>query len=317
MRVLLLLLIPLIAACSTMTPSPSPSASIAEPSGPDLTGRWRGTWTGTGIFNSAREDSVTVDLVQRGDRGLGRLVLEGATAAESVPEVVRFQGLNGIRLVAEIGQGWVTMRHQHDGRLFTADLKVSEGGDRMFGTVRGSQPAVGLLLTRAEPKPAPTMPIPTPPIPVQSRQEPEPAKDVAVAMVPPAADQETATPAKRASQEEFAAVQDLTAVRFDFDKAVIRADAADVLVGHAAWLKDLHDTAVLIEGHCDERGTSEYNVALGDRRAKAVKDYLSLYGVVPERISTVSYGKERPTCAAATEACREENRRAEFRVKSR
>ena len=58
-------------------------------------------------------------------------------------------------------------------------------------------------------------------------------------------------------------------------------------------------------------------MALGDRRAKAVKDYLSTYGVAPDRVSTVSYGKERPACAAATEACRDENRRAEFRVKSR
>lgn len=320
MRVLLILLIPLIAACSTMTPAPSPSpaASVAEPSSLDITGRWRGTWTGTGIFHSAREDSVWVDFVQRGERGMGRLVLEGTTAAESVPEVVRFQGLNGIRVVAEIANGTVKVRHQQDSRLFAADLKVDEGGDRMFGIVRGSQPAVGLLLTRAEPKAAPTMPEPAPPVPIQSQHGPEPAKDTVVAMVPPpAVEPETAKPTERASQEEFAAVQELTAIRFDFDKATIRSDAADVLVGHAAWLKEHDDTAVLIEGHCDERGTAEYNVALGDRRAKAVKDYLSLYGVAAERISTISYGKERPTCTAGTDACREENRRAEFRVKTR
>jgi peptidoglycan-associated lipoprotein len=317
MRVLFVLLIPLIAACSTITPPPSPSASIAEPTGQDLTGRWRGTWTGTGIFHSTREDAVRVDFVQRGDRGVGRLVLEGAIAAESVPEVVRFQGLNGIPLAAEVHQGTVTIRHPQDGRLFTADLKVDDSGDRMFGIVRGSRPAVGLLLTRAEPRTAPAMPAPALTPPVQSSQEPEPAKETVVAMVPPAADQETTARPERAGQEEFAAVQELTAIRFDFDKAVIRSDAADVLVGHAAWLKDHEDTAVMIEGHCDERGTAEYNVALGDRRAKAVKDYLSLYGVASDRISTVSYGKERPTCTAATDACREENRRAEFRVKSR
>ena len=325
MRALFVLLLPLIVACSTVTPPPpSPSASIAQPTDQDLTGRWRGSWTGTGIFHSTREDAVRVDFVQRGDRGAGRLVLEGATAAESVPEVVRFQGLNGIPLLAEVRPGIVTIHHPLDGRLFTADLKVDESGERMFGMVRGSHPPVGLLLTRAEPKtapamPAPAIPAPAPTPPVQSSQEPEPAKETVVAMVPPLAkpEAETDTRAERAGQEEFTAAPELTAIRFDFDKAVIRSDAADVLVGHAAWLKDHEDTALMIEGHCDERGTAEYNVALGDRRAKAVKDYLSLYGVAPERISTVSYGKERPTCTASTEACRDENRRAEFRVKSR
>jgi peptidoglycan-associated lipoprotein len=302
-----------------MTPPPLPSASIAEPT-LDLTGRWNGTWTGTGIFHSAREDSVTVDLVQRGDRGLGRLVLEGTTAVESVPEVVRYQGLNGIRVVAEITGGKVKLRHQQDGRLFTADLEVAEGGGRMFGMVRDSHPAVGLLLTRAEPKGAAAKPEPAPiapPEPIQSRQEPEKESVVALARPPEPVEPEKDTRAERASQREFAAVEELKAIRFDFDKAVIRTDAADTLVGYAAWLRDHEDSAVLIEGHCDERGTSEYNVALGDRRAKAVRDYLSLYGVAPERMSIVSYGKERPVCAAKTDACRDENRRAEFRLKSR
>jgi peptidoglycan-associated lipoprotein len=311
MRAVLLLLIPLIAACSTMTPRPLPSASSVEPSNVDLTGRWNGTWTGTGVFHSAREDSVTVDLVQRGDRGLGRLVLEGTTAAESVPEVVRFQGLNGIRVVAEITGGKVKLRHQQDRRLFTADLTVAEGGDRMFGMVRDSHPAVGLLLTRVAPKAA------SAPEPIQSRQEPEKESVVALARPSEPAEPEKDTRAERASQQEFTVVEELKAIRFDFDKAVIRTDAADTLVGYAAWLRDHDDSAVLIEGHCDERGTSEYNVALGDRRAKAVRDYLALYGVASERMSTVSYGKERPVCAAATDACRDENRRAEFRLKSR
>jgi peptidoglycan-associated lipoprotein len=323
MRAFLLLLFLLLTAWSSVTPATaaSPSASIPEASGVDLTGRWQGTWTGTGIFHSSREDSVTVDLVQRGGLGLGRLVLEGTTAAESVPQIIRWQGLTGIKIVAEVGNsGKVLLRHQHNGRLFTADLKMSEDGERMFGMVRDSHPAVGLLLTRAQPKAAPAMPTPTPaepPVSIQSKQEPAPEPLPVVAMVPPTAEPEKDARADRASQKDFVPADELKAIRFDFDKAVIRSDAADTLVGYAAWLKDHEDTAVLIEGHCDERGTPEYNVALGDRRAKAVKDYLALYGVAPDRMSTVSYGKERQLCTAATEACREENRRAEFRVKSR
>jgi peptidoglycan-associated lipoprotein len=322
MRAFLLLLILVLTAWSTAAPATaaSPSASIPEASGVDLTGRWQGTWTGTGIFHSAREDAVTVDLVQRGSLGLGRLMLEGTTAAESVPQVIRLQGLAGIKIVAEVrNSGKVLLRHQHNGRLFTADLKVSEDGDHMFGMVRDSHPAVGLILTRAQAKAAPAMPTPPaePPVSIQSKEEPAPEPSPVVAMVAPTAEPEKDVRADRASQKEFVPSDDLKAIRFDFDKAVIRSDAADTLVGYAAWLKDHEDTAVLIEGHCDERGTPEYNVALGDRRAKAVKDYLALYGVAPERMSTVSYGKERQLCTAATEACREENRRAEFRVKSR
>jgi peptidoglycan-associated lipoprotein len=321
MRIILILLIPLIVACGAIRPVPAAAAS-GEPSGMNIAGQWRGTWSGTGIFLSSRNDAVTMDLVQRDDRALGRLVLEGTTAAESVPAVVRFQGLNGIRIVGEIHEGTVTLRHHLDGRLFTADLKVAESGDQMFGFVRGTWPAVRLLLTRVEPKlpaPAPGQAPAAPPAKTESRQEPEPPKDTAVALAPaPRSEpEELPKPADRVPREEFVAVQDLPAVHFEFDKATIRSDAADALAGYAGWLKDHGDTVLLIEGHCDERGTPEYNVALGDRRAKAVKDYLLTYGVAADRLSTVSFGKERPACSASTEACHEENRRAEFRVKSR
>jgi len=114
------------------------------------------------------------------------------------------------------------------------------------------------------------------------------------------------------------AVQELTAIHFDFDKAELRPESVDRLIAHAGWLKDHDDTVVMIEGHCDERGTAEYNVALGDRRAKSVRDRLSAYGITSDRISTVSYGKERPACATTdTAACHEMNRRTEFRIKSR
>ena len=324
MRVLLIaLMLPLAAACSTMSPARPPSADIAESSGADIGGRWRGHWTGTGLFHSVRDDTLTLDLVQRGDMGHGRMVLDGTGAAESVPEDIRRAGLWGTRVFAKVSGDRVTLRHHVDGRLFTADLTVSENGDHMSGFVRGPRPHVGLILTREQPgTPAPDAPaVPqqaamAPPAPEPPKIEPAPP---VIAMVPeptPEAKEETAMPA-RPRQEEFMAVQELTAVHFDFDKADLRADALDQLQAHAEWLKEHADAAVLIEGHCDERGTAEYNVALGDRRAKSVRDHLAAYGIAADRVSTISYGKERQACAANTAECHEMNRRAEFRVKGR
>ena len=105
--------------------------------------------------------------------------------------------------------------------------------------------------------------------------------------------------------------------RTEFDRAALRSDAADTLAGDAEWLKENADTVLLIEGHCDEKGTTEYNQALGDRRAQSVKESLAASGVEPERMTTISYGKERPVCTENTEACRAQNRHVEFRVKSR
>jgi peptidoglycan-associated lipoprotein len=321
LRVLLFML-PLLAACSTTRPVPAPSAAVSESDDIDIAGRWHGHWTGTGLFpSSAREDAVTMDIVQRGDRGQGRLVLDGTGAAESVPEAIRRAGQWGTPVVAKISQGRVTLRHHVDGRLFTADLKVSEDGERMVGLVRGSWPSVGLVLARdhsrkTDPVPAvPQQAAMAPPAAEPVTSEPAPPV-IAMAPEPKPEAQEAETPA-RPRRDEFMAVQELPAVHFDFDKADLRADALDQLQDHAAWLKAHEDAAVLIEGHCDERGTAEYNVALGDRRAKAVRDHFTAYGIAPDRITTSSYGKERQACAADTAACHEMNRRAEFRVKGR
>ena len=105
-------------------------------------------------------------------------------------------------------------------------------------------------------------------------------------------------------------------VFFDFDKYDIRAADAKMLDSNAAWLKT-NDNLVLIEGHCDERGTNEYNLALGERRAKATMNYLVGQGVQANRITIISYGKERPTCTEHSEACWAKNRRAHFLVKAR
>jgi peptidoglycan-associated lipoprotein len=99
---------------------------------------------------------------------------------------------------------------------------------------------------------------------------------------------------------------------FDYDQSDLRDDARSALSGNAEWLKRFPSIQVLIEGHCDERGTSAYNLALGDRRANAARDYLDSLGVAASRIRTVSYGKERPSCTEASEDCYQQNRRAHF-----
>jgi peptidoglycan-associated lipoprotein len=111
---------------------------------------------------------------------------------------------------------------------------------------------------------------------------------------------------------QYRAAGNLTDIHFDFDRYDIRPDAAQVLDASAAWLKANPRELVLIEGHCDERGTVEYNLALGERRAKAAQNYLVAHGVASTRITIVSYGKERPQCGDKTEACWAENRRARF-----
>jgi peptidoglycan-associated lipoprotein len=116
---------------------------------------------------------------------------------------------------------------------------------------------------------------------------------------------------------EFAPNANLKTIYFDFDKYDIRPDDAKALDGDAAWLKTNADNLVLIEGHCDERGTNEYNLALGEKRAKAAMNYLVAQGVQASRITIISYGKERPVCTEKTEACWAKNRRDNFLTKAR
>lgn len=101
---------------------------------------------------------------------------------------------------------------------------------------------------------------------------------------------------------------------FNYDKADIRADAREALTKTADFLRSYPQVSVVIEGHCDERGTTEYNVALGDRRSDSAKDFLVAQGISADRIQTVSYGKERPFCTQDNESCWQQNRRAHFRM---
>jgi peptidoglycan-associated lipoprotein len=104
----------------------------------------------------------------------------------------------------------------------------------------------------------------------------------------------------------------LNDVFFDFDKATLTPDAKSILSSNATQLKDADEMTVTIEGHCDERGTRSYNLALGEKRANAAKDFLVSLGVPASMITTVSYGKDRPFDTGHTEAAWAKNRRAHF-----
>jgi peptidoglycan-associated lipoprotein len=116
----------------------------------------------------------------------------------------------------------------------------------------------------------------------------------------------TATPASSALKDIY----------FDFDSYDLRADARAALKANGEWLKANPSTQVQIEGHCDERGTTEYNLALGSKRAQSVKDYLVTLGTATDRLSTISYGEELPVCTEHNEDCWQKNRRARFVVQT-
>ncbi len=101
-------------------------------------------------------------------------------------------------------------------------------------------------------------------------------------------------------------------VFFDLDQSEVRADARPVLQTNADWMKKWTATQIMLEGHADSRGSSEYNLALGTRRANSVRDYLVSLGVPTARITVVSKGKEAPFCTEENEACWQQNRRGHF-----
>jgi peptidoglycan-associated lipoprotein len=108
-------------------------------------------------------------------------------------------------------------------------------------------------------------------------------------------------------------VAELSDIYFDFDQYAIRGEARSVLEANAGFLKSQPNGDILIEGHCDERGTGAYNLVLGERRAQAAKQYLHELGVPLSQIQIISYGNESPFCGEHSEACWQSNRRAHFR----
>lgn len=152
--------------------------------------------------------------------------------------------------------------------------------------------------------------------PEEQKVEQAPAKSAEdIAAEKAAAEKRAAEAAARAAEEQKAreaaakAAAGLQPIYFDFDKSFIRDDAKPVMKANAEYLKANPKVKVRIEGNCDERGTIEYNQALGQRRAAAAKKYLTDMGISAKRISLISYGKEKPVCSQSTEDCWQKNRR--------
>jgi len=149
-------------------------------------------------------------------------------------------------------------------------------------------------------------PVTRPSAPAEQPVRPAPAPSAAAPGAPAAA-----------AQPGVPGPSPLKDVFFDYDKAAIRDDQKAALNDNVGWLKGNTGAKVLLEGHCDERGTAEYNLGLGERRSKAVKDYLIAAGIAADRISTISYGKERPFVLGHDESAWKWNRRGHFVIQGR
>jgi peptidoglycan-associated lipoprotein len=117
------------------------------------------------------------------------------------------------------------------------------------------------------------------------------------------------------AEQAASAAAGLRDVFFAYDSWVITEEGRQALSRDAEWIKSNSNALLKVEGHCDERGTSAYNLVLGEKRAKAVRNYLVELGVGANRLSVVSYGKERPSCTEHAESCYQQNRRGHLAVK--
>jgi peptidoglycan-associated lipoprotein len=151
-----------------------------------------------------------------------------------------------------------------------------------------------------QPQPAPVTPTQPPPAPAPPEREVQPVDEYARIKAMPT--------------DEIERMGLLAEVHFDYDKSDIRDADRQILAKNAEVLKKFDFLKVTVEGHCDERGSVEYNLALGERRAKGAMDYLLSLGVGADRLKQVSYGKEVPLCQQAAEDCWARNRRAHFTI---
>ena len=282
----------------------------------DVAGRWSGTWTGHGVALVPREQEASLELVQAGAIGKGRLLMQDALAANAVPDSVRDAGMAGIRIVFDVSGGEVRLRHELGAELFEAEMIVL--GDRMVGRALHTELPIHFDLVRAGPQAASVSVAPAaPPLPGPGAPE-SPRADVPLPVAdgpPPPASSLEARPRSAPPPTEFGAIPELRTIHFDFDRSEIRPGDAAILDANAEWLRGHPGTLVLIEGHCDERGTAEYNLALGERRARSTMTYLLSRGIADARITITSYGYERPLCTEHAEACWSRNRRAVLLVK--
>jgi peptidoglycan-associated lipoprotein len=142
----------------------------------------------------------------------------------------------------------------------------------------------------------------------EAQQEEAPTTDQAQV------EQEKAKPEEEPKEKAAPAAAGLQPVYFDFDQSFIRPEAGEIMKANAEWLKANPQVKIKIEGNCDERGTIEYNQALGQRRAASAKKFLTDLGISAARISLISYGKEKPVCTESTESCWQKNRKDDFIV---
>ncbi|MBI5682976.1 MAG: peptidoglycan-associated lipoprotein Pal [Deltaproteobacteria bacterium] len=160
--------------------------------------------------------------------------------------------------------------------------------------------------------------------PVEAAKKPKPKPDTVEIkkpekVLPPIIEErikEEKIPAARVVEPEVAKPEEIVKgiqdIFFDYDRFYVRDEAELIMEKNAGYLKENTSFKIIIEGYCDERGTAEYNIALGESRAQAAKEYLLKSGIAPTRISTISYGKERPFCTEHNEDCWQANRRVHF-----
>ena len=153
--------------------------------------------------------------------------------------------------------------------------------------------------------------VPPPPPPQQQEQPVVEKVEAPVVQEPQLTEEEMFL---QKSLDQINREKPLGTIYFDYDRALVRDDARAVLDGNAAWLKKFRTAKILVEGHCDERGTEEYNLALGEKRAKSAQDYLLSMGIASDRIKIISYGKSQPIDPGHDESAWQMNRRAQFVV---
>ena len=167
--------------------------------------------------------------------------------------------------------------------------------------------------SRKTPPPAPPPPQPPPPPVVQQPPPPPPQQKPQVP--PPTQQKPQLTEQEIHDQTPLAKLsEELSLVLFNYDQFTIREDQRAALQKNADWMRKWARSRVQVEGHADTRGTNEYNLALGERRANAVRDYMVGLGIAADRITIVSRGEETPACIDDTEACHARNRRGRFAV---